>query len=70
MLFYFVSETPGKDDASKVVEEWKKDPLFQNLNVAKNNKVIQVDEAIWNSAGGYEAANLLLDELVKYFDVK
>lgn len=70
VLFYFVSETPGKDDASKVVEEWKKDPLFQNLNVAKNNKVIQVDEAIWNSAGGYEAANLLLDELVKYFDVK
>lgn len=70
VLFYFVSETPGKDDASKVVEEWKKDPLFQNLNVVKNNKVIQVDEAIWNSAGGYEAANLLLDELVKYFDVK
>lgn len=70
VLFYFVSETPGKDDASKVVEEWKKDPLFQNLSVSKNNKVIQVDEAIWNSAGGYEAANLLLDELVKYFDVK
>ncbi|MEK4238306.1 AraC family transcriptional regulator [Paenibacillus sp. FSL H7-0714] len=70
VLFYFVSETPGKDDASKVVEEWKKDPLFQNLSVSKNKKVIQVDEAIWNSAGGYEAANLLLDELVKYFDVK
>ncbi|WP_028546471.1 AraC family transcriptional regulator [Paenibacillus taiwanensis] len=70
VLFYFVSETPGKQDASKVVEEWKKDPLFQSLNVAKNNKIIQVDEAIWNSAGGYEAANLLLDELVKYFDVK
>nr|WP_240464297.1 AraC family transcriptional regulator [Paenibacillus apiarius] len=70
VLFYFVSEAPGKNDAAKVVEEWKKDPLFQNLSVTKNNKIIQVDEAIWNSAGGYEAANLLLDELVKYFDVK
>jgi iron complex transport system substrate-binding protein len=70
VLFYFVSEAPGKNDAAKIVEEWKKDPLFQNLSVTKNNKVIQVDESIWNSAGGYEAANLLLDELVKYFDVK
>lgn len=70
VLFYFVSEVSGKNDAAKVVEEWKKDPLFQNLNVSKNNKVIQVDEGIWNSAGGYEAANLLLDELVNYFDVK
>ncbi|MFF2479934.1 ABC transporter substrate-binding protein [Paenibacillus sp. NPDC058071] len=70
VMFYFVSENPGKTDAANVVEEWKKDPLFQNLSVAKNGKVIQVDEAIWNSAGGYEAANLLLDELIAYFDVK
>ncbi len=70
VLFYFVSESPGKNDAANVVEEWKKDPLFQNLNVTKNNKVIQVDEGIWNSAGGYEAANLLLDELIEYFEVK
>ncbi|WP_042163229.1 AraC family transcriptional regulator [Paenibacillus gorillae] len=70
VMFYFVSENPGKTDAAKVVEEWKKDPLFQNLNVTKNDKVIQVDEGIWNSAGGYEAANLLLDEIVAYFDVK
>ncbi|MNY78982.1 putative siderophore-binding lipoprotein YfiY precursor [compost metagenome] len=53
-----------------MVKEWTNDPLFKNLNVAKNNKVIQVDEGIWNSAGGYKAANLLLDELIKYFDVK
>lgn len=70
VLFYFVTETAGKTDASKVVEEWKNDPLFKNLNVAKTNKIVQVDEAIWNSSGGYEAANLLLDELVNYFDIK
>ncbi|MBH5318418.1 AraC family transcriptional regulator [Paenibacillus sp. GSMTC-2017] len=70
VMFYFVSEKPGQTDGAKVVEEWKNDPLFKNLSVTKNNKVIQVDEGIWNSAGGYEAANLLLDELVKYFEVK
>ncbi|WP_372631043.1 ABC transporter substrate-binding protein [Cohnella sp.] len=70
VMFYFVSENPGSTDASKVVEEWMNDPLFKNLSVAKNNKVIQVDEAIWNTAGGYEAANLLLDELIEYFEVK
>lgn len=70
VLFYFVSEDPGKTDAAKVVEEWMNDPLFQNLNVTKNNKVIQVDEGIWNTAGGYKAANLLLDEIVAYFEAQ
>ncbi|MBA2936746.1 ABC transporter substrate-binding protein [Paenibacillus sp. CGMCC 1.16610] len=70
VLFYFVTEAKGKTDAANVVKEWQNDPLFKNLNVTKTNKVIQVDEGIWNSAGGYKAANLLLDELIKYFDVK
>lgn len=70
VLFYFVTEAKGKTDAANVVKEWQNDPLFKNLNAAKTNKVIQVDEGIWNSAGGYKAANLLLDELIKYFDVK
>ncbi|MZQ85816.1 ABC transporter substrate-binding protein [Paenibacillus sp. 5J-6] len=70
VLFYFVTEAKGKTDGANVVKEWQNDPLFKNLNVTKTNKVIQVDEGIWNSAGGYKAANLLLDELIKYFDVK
>jgi len=70
VLFYFVSENVGSTDAANVVKEWMDDPLFKNLGAAKSGKVIQVNEAIWNTAGGYEAANLLLDELVKYFDVK
>ncbi|WP_238178062.1 AraC family transcriptional regulator [Paenibacillus contaminans] len=70
VLFYFVTEAAGKTDASKVVQEWMNDPLFKNLRAVQNGKVKQVDEAIWNSAGGYEAANLLLDELVTYFDIK
>ncbi len=70
VMFYFVSEDVGSNEGTKVAEEWMNDPLFKNLNVAKTNKVVKVDEAIWNTAGGYKAANLLLDEIVEYFEIK
>ncbi|SDD70526.1 iron complex transport system substrate-binding protein [Paenibacillus sp. UNCCL117] len=70
VMFYFASNTAGKTDATQVAQEWLNDPLFKNLNVSKTNKVIEVNEAIWNTAGGYKAANLLLDELAKFFEVK
>lgn len=70
VLFYFLSEQKGSNDAAKVSEEWFKDPLFKNLNVSKTNKVVKVNEVVWNLAGGYKAANLLLDEVAKYFEVK
>jgi iron complex transport system substrate-binding protein len=70
VLFYFVTENTGKTDAANVADNWLKDPLFKNLNVSKTNKVVKVDDVVWNSAGGYKAANLLLDEIIKYFEVK
>ncbi|WP_201305464.1 ABC transporter substrate-binding protein [Paenibacillus puerhi] len=70
VMFYFVSNTEGKTDASQVAQEWQNDPLFKNLNVSKTNKVFEVKESIWNTAGGYKAANLLLDELAVHFEVK
>ncbi|MFD2673479.1 ABC transporter substrate-binding protein [Marinicrinis sediminis] len=70
VMFYFVSEAPGSSDAANVAKDWLEDPLFQSLNVAKNDKVIEVNEAIWNTAGGYKAANLLLDEIAAYFEVQ
>ncbi|WP_409347166.1 ABC transporter substrate-binding protein [Paenibacillus sp. MBLB4367] len=69
VMFYFTNDTPSTTDGAKVAKEWLGDPLFKNLNVAKNNKVIQVDQVVWNLAGGYKAANLLLDELIKFFEV-
>lgn len=66
IMFYFTYET-GDKEASKLEEEWIKDPLFQNLEVAKANKVFKVDDTIWNTAGGYLAAELMLDDLETYF---
>lgn len=70
VMFYFLTESSGSADVSKVAKEWLDDPLFKNLQVAKNNKVVRVNEVVWNLAGGYQAANMLLDEIAKYFEVK
>ncbi|GLI10190.1 iron siderophore-binding protein [Paenibacillus tyrfis] len=70
ILFYWVSESKGKNDVSNKAKEWFDSPVFKNLNVAKNNKVFKVNETIWNTAGGIKAANLLLDDILKRFEVK
>jgi iron complex transport system substrate-binding protein len=66
VLFYFTYET-GDGEANALEEEWINDPLFQNLKVAKNDKVYEVNDAIWNTAGGVIAANKMLDDIEKFF---
>jgi iron complex transport system substrate-binding protein len=66
ILFYFTYED-GSGDATKIEDEWLQDPLFQNLEVAKQQQVFKVDDTIWNTAGGVRAANLMLDDIEKYF---
>ncbi|MDF2961433.1 MAG: transporter substrate-binding protein [Paenibacillus sp.] len=69
MLLYFTYET-GDGAASKTEQEWLNDPLWKNLNVVKSGKVHKVDDAVWNTAGGVKAANIMMDELYKLYDVK
>ncbi|KKK39374.1 iron siderophore-binding protein [Mesobacillus campisalis] len=66
ILFYFTYEE-GNGEATQLEKEWIEDPLFQNLEVAKNGEVHKVDDAVWNTAGGVIAANLMLDDIEKYF---
>lgn len=69
MLFYFTYDT-GDGKGNEMEKEMLNDPLWKSLNVVKNNKAIRVDDAIWNTAGGVIAANLMLDELYKIYDIK
>lgn len=65
-LFYFTyAPAETKADAEKQTEEFTNDPLWKNLDAVKSDKVYLVDDAIWNTAGGVKAANLMLDELEK-----
>jgi iron complex transport system substrate-binding protein len=68
-LLYFTYEV-GDGAASKTEQEWLNDPLWKNLNVVKKGNVHRVDDAIWNTAGGVKAANIVVDELYKLYDVK
>jgi iron complex transport system substrate-binding protein len=61
-LFYFTYETGnGEGDTQKA--DWLADPLWQNLGVVKAGNVHEVSDAIWNTAGGIIAGNLLLDDI-------
>ncbi|WP_224723820.1 ABC transporter substrate-binding protein [Paenibacillus vietnamensis] len=69
LLFYFTYET-GDGKGTEMEQEMLKDPLWQSLSAVKNGKAIKVDDAIWNTAGGVIAANLMLDELYKIYEIK
>ncbi|MDZ5472172.1 iron-siderophore ABC transporter substrate-binding protein [Bacillus sp. 31A1R] len=66
IMFYFTYET-GDGKASDVEKDWIEDPIFKNLEVAKKGAVHKIDDVIWNTAGGVKAANLMLDDIEKYF---
>jgi iron complex transport system substrate-binding protein len=67
VFFYFASDREGDTGATKTAQEWLNDPLAQNLNVTKKGHVYQVNEAIWNSAGGIIAAELMVKDIEKIF---
>jgi iron complex transport system substrate-binding protein len=67
VMFYFTYET-GNGEGSAREKEWLEDPMFKTLEVVKNNKVYKVDDAIWNTAGGVRAANLMLDDIENFLN--
>jgi iron complex transport system substrate-binding protein len=62
VLFYFTYA-----DSIAVEEEWTNDPLWQNLNVVKEDNAHKVSDITWNAAGGIIAAELMLDDIEEIF---
>lgn len=67
-LITFTYET-GNGEGATQATDWTADPLWQNLAVVKAGKVHAVSDAVWNTAGGIIAANLLLDDIEKIYGV-
>jgi iron complex transport system substrate-binding protein len=67
-LFYFTYET-GDGGGEKQANEWTNEALWNNLAVVKAGKVHAVDDAVWNTAGGVLAANALLDDIARVYEV-
>ncbi|ASJ56023.1 hypothetical protein BP422_22220 [Brevibacillus formosus] len=67
VFFYFTSDRNGDTGASKTAQEWIGDPLAKNMKVVHTGRTHQVNEAIWNTAGGILAANLMMKDIEKIF---
>lgn len=73
ILFYFTFASDDRneiDKATAVGQQWLNHPLWQNLEVVQNDKAHAVSDVIWTTAGGVQAANLLLDDLYTYFEIE
>lgn len=70
VLFYFTYAPQGDQAALDTATEWTKDPLWKNLNAVKSGNVHEVSDAVWNTAGGVLAANIMLDEIEDIFSKK
>ena len=65
-LFYYVYET-GDGAADTAAAEWMADPLWAALPVVQAGKAEPVSDAIWNTAGGIIAGNLMLDDIERIY---
>ncbi|MEA5569119.1 iron-siderophore ABC transporter substrate-binding protein [Anabaena sp. UHCC 0399] len=60
--FLFVALDPGAEDS---FQKYQNSPLWQKLNVVKNQRVYTVDSGYW-IFGNILSANAILDDLFKY----
>jgi iron complex transport system substrate-binding protein len=65
LLFYFTYAPQGDKAALDTAKEWTNDPLWKNLNAVKSGNVFEVSDATWNTSGGVQSANIMLDDLEK-----
>lgn len=50
--------------------DWTAHPLWKTLKGVKNGKYYKVDVVTWNLSGGVLAANAMLDDVYRYFEIK
>ncbi len=68
-IFHFTYDK-GDGEGEAVATEALADPLWQSLSAVKEGKVYAVDDAVWNTAGGVIAANLMLDDIAGIYGVE
>jgi len=60
-----VVATDAGDPAKAYLDQMLASPIWQTLSAVKNDRVIQVDSAIWIGGVGYAGAHLVLDDIAK-----
>lgn len=68
-MFYFTytGENTSQAEGNRS-NPWLSHPLWQQLGVVERGKTYAVSDVVWTTAGGIQAAHLLLDDLERYLD--
>lgn len=66
-VFLFMEDDPA---VQRTYETWSRHPLWENLQAVRQEEVYQVDPVTWNMGAGIIAANRMLDELYRHYDLE
>ena len=69
-IFDITRLNESEPSVGKSQNDWTSHPLWKNLKGVKNGKYFKVDTITWNLGGGSLAAQAMLADLYKYFDIK
>lgn len=59
----FIGTLAGEGDAVDALQSALQTPLFQALDIVKNNRYFLIDGSIWTSLGGYLGVMTILDDI-------
>jgi iron complex transport system substrate-binding protein len=65
-IFYFTYET-GNGEGDGLRDEVLSDPLWQSLSAVQAGRIHEVDDGIWNTAGGILAAREMLGDIAQIY---
>lgn len=69
-IIFDQTSTTRDDGRLDLRKEWTGHPLWKTLTAVKNNRVYEVDTAVWNNGSGPLAAQEMLKDLVEFYGLK
>jgi iron complex transport system substrate-binding protein len=69
-IIFDQTSTSRNDGRLDLRKEWSEHPLWKNLKAVKNNRVFEVDTAVWNNGSGPLAALEMLEDLYGFYELK
>ncbi len=67
-IFHFTYET-GDGEGEAAANEVLNDPLWQGLSAVQAGRTHEVEDTVWNTAGGILAARLMLEDIAEIYGV-
>lgn len=68
-IIFDQTSTSRDDGRLDLRKEWTEHPLWNNLRAVQNNRVYEVDTAVWNNGSGPLAAEEMLEDLKEIYEL-